>query len=253
MAEFEIKLKGFQQELDKLELLRTVQIPFILQQALNRGLAPKLRENERKVIAQTFNIANSFTITSPMTTKWANFGDLSINFKHRDQADNGNEPAKYLRPQVEGGPVYLTRFNRRLQYNGVLEGSEYAWYWKDRPRNPKGGLLKKIADDIIFQRQNPEYEGWQGLKSGREFLVLGRPSRRTAQARKNNLSVSTRGFRGLGVYRNIGGGKLEQVFPILKRPVTVPAKYDWGEQRLSAFADTVFVEAVIAQINKIFG
>ena len=42
----------------------------------------------------------------------------------RDEATKGNAPSDYLRPQITGGSVWRTRFQRRLMARGFLGGSQ---------------------------------------------------------------------------------------------------------------------------------
>ena len=242
MSTISVQIRGFREITDQLNIFRRAQLPFLLQQSLNRGLAPELRSNEQNYLRSVFPSAVPFTINSPMTSEWASFQSLAINFKHRDMASGGNEPAKYLRPQAEGGPVYITRFNRRLQARNTIRENQYATYWTARPR---------LANTTLARILNVLEAG------GDENYFVINPDRRTSSPRTLGGGGPVRrgllaGYRGPGVY-SIASGRLQQVFAIVNRVPAVRRKYDWSEQRITATAEAAFNRSVVNQMQEIWG
>jgi hypothetical protein len=140
-----IELSGFKEVVELLDVFQRTHVKFALQESLNKGLAPALREYERGHIERTFNDPVPLTLKAPITTEWANFNSLQINFKHIDQISGGTSPSVYLRPQVTGGQVNVTRLNRALQATGfdrqqpvpVVVGK---WTWARSSVKDDGGI-----------------------------------------------------------------------------------------------------------------
>ena len=70
---------------------------------------------------------NTFTQTVPFTLKSFLYdrpvqrgNNLESRIYIRDEAFKGNAPADYLSPQIAGGSVWRTRFQRRLVARGFL-------------------------------------------------------------------------------------------------------------------------------------
>lgn len=241
-----IELSGFKEVVDLLDVFQRTHVKFALQESLNKGLAPALREYERDHIERTFNDPVPLTLKAPITTEWANFQSLQINFKHIDQASGGTPPAVYLRPQVTGGQVNVTRLNRALQAAGLISGNQYLWWWgggrgPGAPSHMTGAFAQRVkaavtqegGEFFILPKQRMEPGAGDRIRTGGNYL-----------ARSRNT-----GYIGPGVYRS-KGSQIEQVFKIINNVPSVPAKYDWSAERMQRFAEPVFSEAVINNLDK---
>jgi hypothetical protein len=241
-----IELSGFKEVVELLDVFQRTHVKFALQESLNKGLAPALREYERGHIERTFNDPVPLTLKAPITTEWANFNSLQINFKHIDQISGGTSPSVYLRPQVTGGQVNVTRLNRALQATGLIGSNQYLWWWGSgrgpaAPSRMTGAFAQRIkaavtqegGEFFILPKQRLEPGAAPGIRKGRNYLADRRDT----------------GYVGPGIYRS-RGGQVEQVFKIINNIPTVPAKYDWTADRLRKFAEPVFSEAVIDNLDK---
>ncbi len=113
----------------ELDLIVQVQLPFIASLTLNgrRGrdisLASELQEDLRDHMARTFD--NYGRETKKFIVKRSTKKDLTTIVKHKDQAMGGQPPSKYLLPQIKGGQVYRTKFQRRLVAKGYMPEGHY--------------------------------------------------------------------------------------------------------------------------------
>lgn len=113
----------------ELDLIVQVQLPFIASLTLNgkRGrdisLASELQEDLRDHMSRTFT--NYGRETKKFIVKRSTKKDLTTIVKHKDQAMGGQPPSKYLLPQIQGGQVYRTKFQRRLVAKGFMPEGHY--------------------------------------------------------------------------------------------------------------------------------
>ena len=235
----QIQLTGHQKLTEQLNILQKVEVPWILMNALNKGLAPGLRAKEQERIKSTFNRLSNRTINSPITPKggYATKDNLRLLFQHADQGEGS--PAQYLAPQVYGGEVYLTRFNTRMRNRGAgpygIGPDEYIHYWANQTH--KASYLSAISG---------------GLQKGGRYIIL-RPGNPEDKTYKPGRPRGDTGFRGPGVYRKIGkGAQVEKVFSILASTPRVPKKYDWDGVTLQQMAEPIFTESVGREIDKMF-
>jgi len=258
-----ITLKGYEELLKDLSFLQKTQLARVLQDSLNKDLAPALKKNETAEIKRVFSDPVPFTQNAPMTTKWANFDDLSINFKLRDQADGGNSPDRYLYPQTEGGSVYVTRFTRKLRYQGHIDNSQYVMHWgfgigpgaQARGGRVTGGFVQAVLAGLSrdtggssvgpYRRGSDYARAVSSYNRTPYFILGGKPNQPgDANSRRTRRSGSrTSGFDGPGIYTR-QGGDLQRVFRILSGVPTVQKRYDWSPERIFKAADPVFTAAV---------
>ena len=241
----QIQLTGHQRLTEQLSILQKVEVPWILMNALNKGLAPELRARESKRIEQTFDRKSSRTINSPITPKgfgYATKDNLRILFQHSEgkgQSDGNPEvgsPTLYLAPQVYGGEVYLTRFNTRMRARGAgpygIGPNEYIHYWANQTH--KASYISAISD---------------GLREGGAYKIL-----RPRKDGKDSNDKRDYGFRGAGVYRiKDKGAQVEKVFTLLTQGAPrVNPKYDWSQAAMQKMGEEIFPESVGREIDKMF-
>lgn len=110
------------QLLRELDLVTQVQLPFLGMVTLNR-LATVVRKDIRSDMEAKFERVVPFTLNSVQQNHPAKKDQLWTEVFLLEKADKGNAAASYLLPQIKGGFVYKTRFQRRLEsqlkgYNG---------------------------------------------------------------------------------------------------------------------------------------
>ena len=124
----------------KLDVFVKSQLPWLASKTL-QGLAQQVKKDLQKEMAMTFDNYSAFTrnsigikpATKASVIRSTNRGDTEVFHKDASAvrrggknqgALKGNAAADYLKPQVLGGPVYLTRFQKRLKARGFLGGSQ---------------------------------------------------------------------------------------------------------------------------------
>ena len=156
MATAEIKFDP-KKLINEITELEKVIIPNVLYQSLNRAVFRTSREELRDAAANTFTNKVPFTLKSFLYDKPRQQGSfLESRIYIRDDAPKGNAPADYLSPQIAGGSVWRTRFQRRLKARGFLGGSqgEYmmpALRQSNRRRLPKGEYTKALWGVSAFE------------------------------------------------------------------------------------------------------
>jgi hypothetical protein len=240
----------------------------VLQDSLNKDLAPALKKNETAEIKRVFSDPVPFTQNAPMTTKWANFDDLTINFKLRDQADGGNSPDRYLYPQTQdaGTEIYVTRFSRRLRYQQQITGDEYVMHWgygigpgaQARGGRVSGGFVSAVlaglskdkgASSVGPLRRGSDYARAVSSYNRSPYFILGskidpKEPKKSGGNGRRRADLRSSGFVGPGIYTR-NGKDLQRVFALLtKIPKTTAKRYDWSPERIFKAADPVFTAAV---------
>jgi len=109
----------------KINELEKVLLPRAAYQALNKSVfdATQRLKSEAK---RRFTNPVPFTLKSFLYSKPKQIGNdqLEATVFIRDDAPKGNAPTDYLTPQISGGTVWRTRFQRRLKARGFLGGSQ---------------------------------------------------------------------------------------------------------------------------------
>jgi hypothetical protein len=262
LAKQQIKLNGYKELTQRLSAFEKADLPFTLAKALN-ATATYLKVQEQEYIASTFNKTVPFTVTAPMTSKWANKKDLRVNFFLKDEAVKGNAPEQYLAPQVYGGSVFVTRFTRRLrrQFPSHVGPNQYVLHWADNENAPKGpGGLTKVLAGLNALDVGPVWRGSSYAKSVNKskrtsagsyfFLPIGGSNGGGGRAdtKRGRGKTGDSGYKGPGIYTR-EGDQLVRVFRILNAPPTVPQKYDWSAERLTPIAEKQFASQVLVALK----
>ena len=120
-AEAKFDVKQILGEIDELE---KIAIPRAAHQALNKAVFDATQRLKSEAQKRFFNTV-SFTLKSFLYDKPITEGNIVKSRVYiRDEAFKGNAPSDYLRPQITGGSVWRTRFQRRLGARGFLGGSQ---------------------------------------------------------------------------------------------------------------------------------
>lgn len=213
----------------------TRRIPSITRNALNDA-AEEARH------AEAGKIRGVFDRPTPLTQKAALFrratkDHLVAEVFIRDEAAKGTSPAKYLRPQVEGGPRAPKRFEMALRRIGVMRADEYAVPAIGMQRDAYGNLPGALYVRILSQLHA---FGEQGYKANE-----------TAKSRKRNLKLGNaryfvpsghRAEKGIGrlprgIYER-QGNRIRGVVMFVAAP-SYRRRYDFGQ-------------AAIAKVGRVF-
>jgi hypothetical protein len=130
---------------DKLDLLVQVQLPWIATLTLNGkrvrdvSLANQVQDDLRDHMFKTFSHVGRET--TKFIVKKSTKKDLETIIKHKDRADKGTPPSEYLKPQIVGGPVKRTRFQKALaERTGRMKRDHYMLPIKNDA--PAWGVMK---------------------------------------------------------------------------------------------------------------
>lgn len=231
-----IKIKGYEDVVKEISLLKRSQLPVAISQSLNE-LGALLREEEMKVIGETFTNLVSFTRKAPVYRQ-SKPENLSLRFLLRDRAGKGTAPDTYLYPQVEGGPVYVTGFTLKLRSQGKIGPGDYAAHWMANPKLT-GGRLNAILHGMGAAGPTLRKQGPATAKAaGKYFILPTKGGKPTAKGK-------------IGAIYERRGKKLEQLIPIFNAPIVVGKKYDWSEKRIGGFADQKFVGLLTAALDRL--
>lgn len=250
MSNTVINIKGYEQAVKDINAIQRSQLKFVVSKSLNE-LGYWLRKNEQREMDMSFKDPVPFTINAPLYTK-SDKSNLQITFFLRDQAGKGTPPAVYLYPQVEGGPVYVTGFTRKLRTAGLIKDQEYAAHWAGPSlQRLTGGRLNQIlfsvgASGPTVGKYGPPTSR-QSRSQGKYFILGQKDPRKLMNDRGRSAELKGRyrvkredGFTGKGIYTR-QGGQLELVIPIYPYPFEVKnPRYDWKAGRIQGLADKQF-------------
>lgn len=131
-------------------VLRESQLPFAMVGALN-STAYLVRGDLQADMRRVFKNPVRWTIGGVKYSK-ASKGNLTSSVFISEDGGKGIAPAKYLRPEIEGGKRRAKRFERALQAKGYLPDGWVAVPSKylalDEYGNVKGGLVSRILSDL---------------------------------------------------------------------------------------------------------
>jgi hypothetical protein len=221
MAAQTVKVTGLQSALDSLTVFQRARIPGSVAWALN-SFVVQLRKEEQQRLTYVFDKTNAFTRNSPLFKLATKQNPRALLFL-RDNAPNGNSPDRYLEPQVSGGPVYVTRFSRALRRSGAIDDGQYAVHFGNPKYKPTPSFISALTS-ALARPSGPIKSGRQyarNLKVGRDFFI---------KRENNGKGKATAIFQRKGK-------DLSFVYGILSRPPSVPAKYDWTLERMTAMAE----------------
>lgn len=209
-------------------------IPSITRNALN-DIVKEARKDEIKKIKGVFDRPSPLTLRAPLYRQ-ATRDHLVAEVYIRDDGAKGTPPAKYLQPQVEGGPRVAKRFEMALRRIGVMRADEYALPAIGYQRNAYGNLPGSLMVRILSQ-----------LKA---FDEVGFKMNETARSRKRKGKAAARYFvpsgsrqeRGIGrlprgVYER-QGKRIRAVLMFVSAP-SYRKRYDFGQAAI-AKAQRVF-------------
>ena len=255
------ELTDYKRLIEDLSLLKRVRLPGVLAGALNRT-ATYLKVQEADYMQDVFNSAIKFTQNAPMTSRWATKEKLEFNFFLKDEAPKGNAPASYLAPQVRGGQVFATRFNRRLRRKGVIGMNQFVPYWvSSQPVVRRGaggkvtpGFMQEVAASLGAL---DDIKSGKNKKSGKQYFTLGLDEgNRTYDFKAGAPYRDTQkedGYEGPGIYFRRKNSDLALVFRVIDETPTVAPKYQWNEARLKPIAEKQFTSQVLSGLANLFG
>lgn len=212
----------------ELDIFSKVQVPFMASLAINRT-TPKVNQALRS------EMEKQFTYLAPFTWKSIRY-DISSKSKLEVRvwisydAPKGNAPEDYLSPQIAGGDVYATRFQRRLVRNGLMPSGSYMMPIHASPAatlNASGRIAASQYTQALYGIQAMNDIIARTTPRNKPYATAG-SYQYVPFANGDKSKMIFRNGRPLapGIYKNTGG-KLTMLFKQLQRIPTVRGKYDF--------------------------
>ena len=241
----------------KLDALTRVQLPGAASSALSTALFET--RNKFKTYSQSiFTNTVPFTQNAVLYDKPQKVGeDIQSRVFLRDQATKGNAPANYLAPQITGGKVFETRFQRRLRARGYLGGSQgqYMIPSARNARRPSSGEYVRALwgiqafEDLRlsgkYGRRNYRTAGsYVFVPLGLHQLAVSGISPQLSQRARMVRQLNNGKIPQAGIYK-VNSSSLEQRFLMLDNVPTVRSKFDF-----LAFAEDAIEEVFVKEFDK---
>lgn len=231
-----------------LDVFSKVQLPFMSSLAINRT-ATHVRDSLRGSMRGTFTYLTPFTQNSlfiRVSTKQKLYADVGI----KEFGSKGNAAADYLRPQIFGGQVYRTRFQRRLERQvGLGSGYMLPIHSSEAAQlGPSGRITAGQYTAALYGIRAMEDIRGSGRYGKFDYKTLGsytyiRPGQ-IVFGRQSNRPLAP------GIYR-VQGSDLVMLFKQLRRTPRVQSKWDFygiaqksAERKLPKAFDEVFREVM---------
>ena len=246
--------------LDEIDELEKVLIPQAAYQALNRAVFITSREILPDSAKSIFTRTVPFTLRSFLYDRpVGKYDTIESRVYIRDDASKGNAPADYLKPQITGGPVYRTRFQRRLEMKGII-GSFSGKYMVPnivgRGRLPKGEYTRALwglraMEDIRVQGPMNKKRGY---KTSGDYVWVPRNLTEIpgAEGHAQRIRGLNKGDPGkippAGIYK-VMASRLRQVFVDVPEVPTVPWKFDFHAIAEDSVHD-IFSEELIRNLKR---
>lgn len=222
----------------RINLIQEVQLPYASRIALNNTVF-HIQQYLKDWMPGGFNLPVPLTVNSPRYTKAkiskdnpnAYVAEVYIN----DWVPKGNAPARYLKPQITGGLIYRTRFQRAMentQYQNRPPGEQYMRATGQSILAPNRALIptgSKAVRRNKYQNMTPgQYTqilsalNQDGVKMiGNSFYMYYDPIRDAKFASEMNGLEKRLDQRGPGIYmvqRQRRGLKTQKVLADVPTP-----------------------------------
>ncbi len=148
----------------------------------------------------------------------------------RDEASGGTAPAKYLMPQVMGGPRGAKRFEVALRAMGIMRSDEFAipaiGYKRDQYGNVPGATIVRILSQLQAMERFAGFKANETAASRTRNIRAGKARYFVPQETGNRAE---RGISRLprGIYER-SGGSIRAVFVFVRQP-SYRKRYDFGQ------------------------
>lgn len=231
-----------------LDVFAKVQMPFMTSLAINRT-ATHVRDSLRGSMRGTFTYLTPYTQNSLFiraSTKQKLYADVGV----KEFGIKGNAAADYLKPQVFGGQVYRTRFQRRLERQMGL-GTGYML-----PIHSSPAAQLNASGRIAAGQYTAALYGIKAMEDIRSSGNYGKFTYKTlgtyVYVKPGQIVFGKQRRRPLapGIYR-LQGNEFTMLFKQLRQTPTVPAKWDFygiartsAERKLPKAFDGVFREVM---------
>lgn len=200
-------------------------LPFATMQAIN-ATAFAMRQTWAETASRVFDRPTPLTVKAAQYEK-ATKTKLFAVVKLRDEASGGTPPAKYLLPEVEGGPRRKTGVELLLQSKGAMPAGMFAVPGKGAELDAYGNLKKGQISAILSQlgaRQDPlqnETDTSRDRRRRRAFKKSIRGGEFFAQKTKRGRMLP-------GIYQRFqtGFGSAVRSVMIFVRGATYKPRYD---------------------------
>lgn len=203
----------------RMDVFTKVQMPFMTSLALNNA-ATAVRNDLRQSMRDTFTYLTPYTQNS-VFIRASSKAKLYVDIGIKEFGVKGNAAADYLKPQVYGGQVYRTRFQKRLQRNVGMQGYMLPIHGSDAAQlNPSGRIAAGQYTAALYGIRAMEDIRGSGNYGKYDYKTLGT----YVYVRPKQVMYNKDRRLAPGIYR-VQGSNLTMLFKELRRPPTVPGKW----------------------------
>lgn len=206
--------------------------PYVTASALS-ATAALARTAEQKALDASFDRPTPFTQRAVLYSK-ATRDELTAEVFIRDEAAGGVAPARYLEPDILGGPRRPKSHELRLRRLGILGPNEYAVPGDDVPLdaygNIKGGTFEQMLSQLGGAEQFAGYQANETKKSRRRAGVRRRSRFFFSSGTTDTVHGTSRLPRG--IFERLGNGHGAPVRSFLFFVPSAPSyrvRYRFGE------------------------
>lgn len=186
--------------------LEREQLPFALRNATNK-VAFELRDQWKTTAQRVFDRPRALTINAVLVNKAVKGQREYAEVFIRDEAHKGTPPAKYLLPNVEGGPRPVKPLERLLRQRGILPAGEFVVPGKGAELDAHGNIRASQITQILSQlgAQNDPLQNATPASNARRSKKRRRGGEYFAP-RRNDPNRYRHAHLPLGVYERIQTG-----------------------------------------------
>jgi hypothetical protein len=142
----------------------TERIPHVTARAFN-AVRDRIVTGERRVMKRVFDRPTPYTLRSFFATK-ATPAKLRTEVGLRDWSPKGTSATRYISPHVFGGQRRHSRFERLMQYRGLIGGNEYLIPAPGAELDSYGNVKRGTYTRVLSAFQALRETGYQGNRTG---------------------------------------------------------------------------------------
>jgi hypothetical protein len=171
-----VEIRGLE---DVQDLLREIgnQAPYVMARTISRT-AVKVKEEEVDEMRKVFDRPTPYTL-SGVYAKTASKSDLTARVWLKEMAGKGIAAVDFLWPQVHGGDRQLKRFEKALQYAGVLPRGYYCVPGGAAKKDQYGNMEKSQIVQIISYFQGFGEQGYRANMTAQRKKKLAKGTKTT--------------------------------------------------------------------------
>jgi hypothetical protein len=228
-----------------LQLVWADQVPYAISLTLN-ALADRAKAELVEEMGRVFDRPTAFTLNS-LRVVYSKKSNLVATVKTKDEALKSKGPAEWLKPEAEGGPRKVKRYESLLRLAGVLGLDEFTQVGEAARLDQYGNIAKSQLTTILSDMRAYRMEG-SNKNATREST--GKRYRRTKKRGGIYVYIRAGGRLRRGIYERTQFGFGSSLRPVLIFTKGAPqykrrfAMKETTERVVSQYGAQYFAEAM---------